>query len=191
MSSNQGLLYFLSKEVEHTIQALYIMYIQLHLLWIIPQRGKSIKCYEAQALIKNMPLWNYQSFNLVIESDVNHQHLPSNADPAGATWVVGVHTASEPHLQTDTDISTRMKSCYSRVLQPLRVSIYLVVFGDHPDHTHSNGHVKRFHLLSWWFHLDPRCAWYKKNMICLPTQSRDQISAWRAVAISCSVSCVL
>lgn len=38
--------------------------------------------------------------NLVVESYIHHQHLPSNADPAGATRVVGVYSTSEPHLDT-------------------------------------------------------------------------------------------
>lgn len=57
-------------------------------------------------MYRNKSYRNYQqkSFNLVIESHVHHQHLPSDADPAGATGVVGVHATPEPHLQTQTHI---------------------------------------------------------------------------------------
>lgn len=57
------------------------------------------------------------STNLVIEPHVHHQHLPSDADPAGATGVVGVHATPEPHLQTQAHIlfksqrTMAIKSC--------------------------------------------------------------------------------
>lgn len=46
--------------------------------------------------------------HLVIESNIHHHHLPSNADPARATGVVGVHTTPEPHLDVhiNTDVLT-------------------------------------------------------------------------------------
>ena len=44
--------------------------------------------------------YEQKSVNLVIESNIHHHHLPSDADPAGATGVVGVHTTPEPHLET-------------------------------------------------------------------------------------------
>lgn len=43
-----------------------------------------------------------ESMNLIVESNVHHQHLPSDADPARAAGVVGVHATSEPHLKTHT-----------------------------------------------------------------------------------------
>lgn len=36
--------------------------------------------------------------HLVVESYVDHDHLSHHADPAGATRIVGVHAAPEPHL---------------------------------------------------------------------------------------------
>lgn len=39
---------------------------------------------------------------LVIEPDVEHEHLSDHADPAGAAGVVGVHTAPEPNLETSS-----------------------------------------------------------------------------------------
>lgn len=36
--------------------------------------------------------------HLVVESYVDHDHFSHHADPAGATGVVGVYAASEPHL---------------------------------------------------------------------------------------------
>lgn len=46
-----------------------------------------------------------KSSYLVVESDIHHQHLSSDADPAGATGVVGVHAASEPHLSTRPSVN--------------------------------------------------------------------------------------
>lgn len=51
--------------------------------------------------------WNVSALsspNLVIQSYVHHHHLPSDADPARATGVVGVHATPEPHLDSRTDV---------------------------------------------------------------------------------------
>lgn len=40
--------------------------------------------------------------NLIIKSYIHHHHLPSDTDPAGATGIVGVHAAPEPHLDGET-----------------------------------------------------------------------------------------
>lgn len=60
------------------------------------ERGRYLMCYFLTAL---GGMWHYATeTHLVVESYVDHDHFTHHVEPAGAAGVVGVHTASEPHL---------------------------------------------------------------------------------------------
>lgn len=97
---------------------------------------------------------------LIIEAYVHHQHLPTDANPPRAGGVVRVDAASEPNLDTESKVRV---GGFTAELRPTCVFFFLsqkhlVVFRNHPDHAHSDGHVKSFRLFSRRLHLDPRRA---------------------------------
>lgn len=111
--------------------------------------------------------------NLIVESNIHHQHLPSDADPARAAGVVGVHAASEPHLETHTVAGQthheQQQLCFSSSLT------HLIILRDHPDHTNTDRHMERFHFGSWRLDLDPRRAWKKtENIDCHPSNNPNK-----------------
>lgn len=78
-------------------------------------------------------------------------------------------------IDNRVNVNVTANSSYSEFVCERGEVINLIVFSDHPDHAHSDSHVKSFHLLDRRLHLDPGCAWQRKMLHLLMVKSSQNL----------------